>query len=189
MRKLLSLKVIAAAIFLALTGCSNKMTKVNSIVDTLYINDQLKYDRDRTHCEQVAIGYDLTDEKVKQAALYGVTGAGMATGAALVAGAGVINPVAIPLIVGAAAVGVAGGAMNTEERQARENIMYQCLANHGYTTYNPHSTDLVPKATPSKNSTEITPALSADTAKKKCKDLGFKVDSKEYDVCLIKLVE
>ena len=181
--------LILVALLLCTSGCSNKMTKVNSVVDTLYITDQLKYEKDRAHCEQVALGYDLTDENVKKAALYGVTGAGVATGAALIAGAGVINPVAIPLIVGATALGAAGGAMNTEERQARENIMYQCLANHGYTTYNPHSTNLVQKSTDSATNSSPSQTLTADTAKKKCRELGFKADSKEYDVCLIKLVE
>lgn len=124
-----------------LIGCGQK--KVNAVVDTLYIDDQVKYEKDKEHCQQVALTYDLSDEKVQNALLYGAVGGGATTGAALALGAGFIHPIAIPVIAGASILGVAAGAMSTNERQARENIMYQCLAKHGYTAYNPNSNSLV----------------------------------------------
>lgn len=133
--------IVTLFIIGSISGCSHN--KVNAVVDTLYIDDQAKYEKDKEHCQKVALTYDLSDEKVQNAILFGAVGGGAASGAALALGAGMIHPIAIPLIAGASILGAAGGAMSINERQARENIMYQCLAKHGYTAYNPNSTNLV----------------------------------------------
>ncbi|HEY8096057.1 MAG TPA: hypothetical protein VIE65_08140, partial [Methylobacter sp.] len=59
---------------LLLNGCGQK--KVNAVVDTLYIQDQAKYEQDKTHCTQIALTYDLTDEKVMKAFYGGAVGSG-----------------------------------------------------------------------------------------------------------------
>ena len=171
--------------FLFIVGCGQK--HVNAVVDTLYIKDQVAFEKDSEHCQKVALTYDLSDENLGKGALYGTVGAGTATAAALTIGAGVVNPVAIPFIVGATALGAAGGAMSTEERQARENIMYQCLATHGYTTYNPQSTDLIPTTSaPPKQQTSVS-EVDVAAISKKCMALGFNPESNEHQNCVVML--
>lgn len=173
---------LIAIVSASFSGCGEK--HVNAVVDTLYIKDEATYKKDLEHCQQVALTYDLSDEKLANGALYGTLGAGTAAAAALTIGAGVINPVAIPFIVGATALGAAGGAMSTEERQARENIMYQCLATRGYTTYNPQSTNLIPTSSaPSKQVSSVTEANVAAISRK-CTALGFIPNSKEHQNCV-----
>jgi hypothetical protein len=169
------------SLLLLTTGCANK--NVNAVVDTLYISDQKQYEVDRQHCQKVALTYDLSDEKAMKGLYGAAVGGSVATGAAMALAAGAVNPVAIPVIVGASLLGAAGGAMSTEERQARENIMYQCLAMHGYTAYSPHSNNLV---TQQSNPKSQGPSLTSnlETVKTKCLALGFKVGSKEYVNCI-----
>lgn len=129
-------KIILTILAITLTACGPK--HINVAVDTLVIEDQAKYEADKANCTNIAMTYSLTDERLIKAGYVGVGAAGTAVGIALIAGYGAINPVAIPLIVGAGLVGAGVGAMSPEERLARENILYQCLAKHGYTVYSAH---------------------------------------------------
>ena len=127
---------VMAVSLIALSGCAPK--HINVAVDTLVIEDQAKYEADKAKCTNIAMTYSLTDERLAKAGYYAVAGGGAAAATALALGAGVINPVAIPFIVGATLVGAGIGSMSPEERAARENILYQCLAKHGYTVYSAH---------------------------------------------------
>lgn len=197
----LELACILIPVIALLNGCKSN---VHAIVDTAYINDAAAYEKDKAHCQKLALSYDLTDEQLAKAGMYGIGAGGTGTAAALALGAGAINPVAIPLIVGAGLLGAAGGAMSTDERKARENIMYQCLTKHGYTSYNPHSTQLY-ESSPQpisnnnkKNDSKTDPnnkdpdnnkyIYSLDIAKKSCADLGFKIGNKDFGNCVMQLM-
>jgi len=130
------IKIILTLLAISVAACAPK--HINVAVDTLIIEDQAKYEADKARCTEIAMTYSLTDERLIKAGYVGVSAAGTAAGIALIAGYGAINPVAIPLIVGAGLVGAGVGAMSPEERKARENILYQCLAKHGYTVYSAH---------------------------------------------------
>lgn len=121
--------------FFVLSGCAPK--RINAVVDTLVIEDPAKFEKDKSHCSELALTYNLDDEKLANGALGVAIGGSTVAGAALAIGYGTINPVSIPFIAGASLLGGAVGAMSTEERIARENIMYQCLSKHGYTVYSP----------------------------------------------------
>ncbi len=129
-------KIFLILFILAVTGCAPK--HINVAVDTLVIEDQAKYEADKANCTNIAMTYSLTDERLIKAGYVAVAAGSTAAGIALIAGYGVINPVAIPLIVAATLVGAGVGSMSPEERLARENILYQCLAKHGYTVYSAH---------------------------------------------------
>jgi hypothetical protein len=174
-------QIIISSFLLSITGCAKK--NVNAVVDTLYISDLKQYEADRQHCQKVALTYDLSDEKAMKAFYGAAVGGSVATGAAMALAAGAVNPVAIPVIVGASLLGAAGGAMSTEERQARENIMFQCLATHGYTAYSPHSNNLVAQQ-PLPKTHGFSVTTNTGTVQNKCLSLGFKADSKEYLNCI-----
>ena len=129
-------KILLIVSFFLLTACGPK--HINVAVDTLVIENQAKYGADKANCTNIAMTYSLTDERLMKAGYGAGIGGGTASGAALALGAGVINPVAIPFIIGATLLGAGVGAISPEERQARESILYQCLAKHGYTVYSPH---------------------------------------------------
>ena len=131
-----AIKILILSCLITLIGCGPK--HINVAVDTLVIEDQAKYEADKANCTNIAMTYSLTDERLIKAGYGAAIGGGTATGVALAIGVGVINPVAIPFIVGATLIGAGVGSMSPEERVARENILYQCLAKHGYTVYSPH---------------------------------------------------
>jgi hypothetical protein len=130
------IKIILTILAFSLTACAPK--HINVAVDTLIIEDQAKYEADKANCTNIAMTYSLTDERLIKAGYVSIASAGSVAGVALIAGYGTLNPIAIPFIVGAAFVGAGVGAMSPEERLARENILYQCLAKHGYTVYSAH---------------------------------------------------
>ena len=130
-----SKSVIVCFGLFVLVGCAPK--RINAVVDTLVIEDPAKFEKDKVHCSELALTYNLDDEKLANGALGGAIGGCTVAGAALAIGYGTINPVSIPFIAGATLLGGAVGAMSTEERVARENIMYQCLSKYGYTVYSP----------------------------------------------------
>jgi hypothetical protein len=129
-------KIFLILSILVVTGCAPK--HINVAVDTLVIEDQAKYEADKANCTNIAMTYSLADERLIKAGYIGLAAGSSVAGMALIAGYGAINPVAIPFIVGATLVGAGLGSMSPEERLARENILYQCLAKHGYTVYSAH---------------------------------------------------
>ena len=128
-------KFILIMCVVLLAGCAPK--RINAVVDTLIIEDPVKYEQERKYCSDLALTYDLTAEKIAKGAYGGAIAGSTVAGIALIAGQGFLNPVAIPFIAGASLLGAGVGAMSTEEREARENILMQCLAKHGYTVYSP----------------------------------------------------
>jgi hypothetical protein len=181
-------KIFLILSFVLLTACGPK--HINVAVDTLIIEDQAKYEKDKANCTNIAMTYSLTDERLIKAGYIGVGAAGTAAGIALIAGYGVINPVAIPFIVGAGLVGAGVGSMSPEERQARENILYQCLAKHDYTVYSPSTPTVnIEPAVPVKPEQLPLQAepLSLEKFEAKCNELGFKTGTKEYGMCVLQL--
>ena len=129
-------KILLILSFVLLTACGPK--HINVAVDTLVIEDQAKYEQDKANCTNIAMTYSLIDERLIKAGYVAVIAGSSVAAIALIAGYGVLNPIAIPFIVGATFVGAGVGAMSPEERKARDNILYQCLAKHGYTVYSAH---------------------------------------------------
>ena len=116
-------KFILVMCVVLLVGCAPK--HINAVVDTLIIEDPVKYEKERKYCSDLALTYDLTAEKIAKGAYSGAIAGSTVAGIALIAGQGFLNPVAIPFIAGASLLGAGVGAMSTEERQARENILMQ----------------------------------------------------------------
>ena len=183
---------------LMLTACGPK--HINVAVDTLVIEDQAKYEKDKANCTNIAMTYSLTDERLIKAGYVAVVAGSSVAGIALIAGAGVLNPIAIPFIVGATLVGAGVGSMSPEERLARENILYQCLAKHGYTVYSPNSPTVniqpeSPVITTPKTTLPITTEqptlqakpLSLEEFKAQCNELGFKTGTTDYGMCVLQL--
>ena len=196
---------------------NNEMTKIERPEDNLDIpvleneemwasrvidehQQQAKYEADKANCTNIAMTYSLTDERLIKAGYVAVIAGSSVAGIALIAGYGVLNPIAIPFIVGATLVGAGVGSMSPEERLARENILYQCLAKHGYTVYSPNAPTVniqpeSPVITTPKTTLPITTEqptlqakpLSLEEFKAQCNELGFKTGTTDYGMCVLQL--
>lgn len=63
---------IILLVFFAIVGCSPK--RINAVVDTLVIEDPVKFEKDKAHCSELALTYNLDDEKLANGALGGAIG-------------------------------------------------------------------------------------------------------------------
>lgn len=106
------------------------------LVDPASVTDPQKAAKDEKECIAIAANVDKTGEAVAKAASGAVIGGGAAAGAAALA-FGAVFPPALPFIVGS---GVAGGGLwgssaTKEEKEIKERVLRQCMADRGYRVY------------------------------------------------------
>lgn len=126
------MKIFIISLSVILVACGSPQL----IVDPKSIKDASKVENDKKECFAIAANVDKTGEAVAKTLSGGVLGGGTAAGGAALA-FGAVFPPAIPFIIGS---GVAGGGLwgasaTKEEKEIKERVLKECMAERGYKVY------------------------------------------------------
>ena len=128
-------KIIAFILILMLTACASSP---QIAIDPKSITDTDKYENDMEECKSIAKSYDLSEGVAKSAVVGAAAGGAAVAGIATIVAGAIFWP-AVPFIVaGTVATGTAAGSTTKlKEKEAREKILAECMAERGYKVYAP----------------------------------------------------
>ena len=117
---------------MSLTGCSS----VNVAVDSSSIRNPARFERDAAHCRDLAVSYDLKNDKLANAAVGAGSGALTTVGlASAILGTLYVpsTPFMMTGTLGGSGIGM--GWSSYKENAVQEKIITQCLNQKGYRAY------------------------------------------------------